>query len=130
VQIQLIAEQSNKFLQKFGGSKIRTPIHIRGNNVTIKCAGKFRAKPTVKIVAPVSERVCGKVDAISLHSRKFEIIERNKASKMSVLFDRNNHFAKLKVLLGEESENEFTIQKEMDGKGVAVNTLLEMNLEE
>jgi hypothetical protein len=130
VQIQLIAEQSKKFLQKFGGSKLRTPIHILGNNFAIKCAGKFKAKPTINIVAPVSERVFGKVDAISLHGRKFEIIERNKVSKISVLFDRNNHFAKLKFLLGEESENEFTIQKEIDGKGVEVNTLLEMNLEE
>lgn len=129
-KIQHIGEQSNKFLEKYGGSKIRTPILIIGKDFTIKCSGKFKEKPTVEIVAPVSINIYGKVDAISLHARKFEIIERNSRTKLSVLFDMNNHFEKLKNLLGDESENEFIVQKELDGKGVAVNTLLKINLEE
>lgn len=129
-QIQQIGEHSDKFLRKYGGSKIRTPIQFVGNNFTIKCSGKFKEKPSVKIFAPISEKIYGKVDAIALHARKFEIVERDKGTKLSVLFDLNNHFEKLKNLLGDEFENEFTIQKELDGKGVAVNTLLKINLEQ
>ena len=129
-QVQQIGEQSNKFLMKFGGSKIRTPIQFIGNSCTIKCSGKFKEKPSVKIFAPISEKIYGKIDAISLHARKFEIIERDKGSKFSVLFDMNNHFEKLKNLLGDEFEIEFIIQKELDGKGAAINTLLEINLVE
>jgi hypothetical protein len=130
VQIEQIGEQSHKFLEKFGGSKIRTPIVVLGKNLNIKCGGKYKEKPSVQIFAPISEKVLGKVDTISLHARKFEIIERDTGTKISVLFDMNNHFEKLRNLLGEESENEFTIQKEMDGKGVAINTLLEIDLKE
>lgn len=129
-QIQQIGEQSNKFLQKFGGSKVRTPIQFLGRAFSIKCSGKFKEKPSANKFAPISEKVYGKIDAISLHARKFEIIERDKGTKLSVLFDMNNHFEKLKDLLGDAFENEFTIQKELDGKGVAVNTLLKINLEE
>ena len=125
-QVQQIGEQSDKFLMKFGGSKIRTPIQFIGNNFTIKCSGKFKEKPTVKIVAPVPVNIYGKVDAISLCARKVEIIERNSRTKLSVLFDMNSHFENLKNLLGDESENEFILQKEFDGKGIAVNTLLEV----
>lgn len=130
VTIQQIGEQSDKFLEKFGGGKIRTPIKITGNNFTINSGGRFKEKPSAQIFVPIAEKIYGKVDGISLHARKFEIIELEKGTKIAVLFDLNIHFENLRILLGEEAETGFIIQKELDGKAVAVNTLLGIDLAE